>query len=79
MYHRFFEGVVMVTTSVSNSIGINSRPALIQALQGRFTEEYVLRLLNKYELEEEAKHISTEKSIPLYSAWYELLTRRARA
>jgi hypothetical protein len=67
----------MFTVSESHVV-VETRSALIQALRGRFKEEYVLRLLNKTELQEEARHISTEKSIPLYSAWYELLTRRAK-
>jgi hypothetical protein len=69
----------MVTLSQNNIAAINTCPALIESLHGRFKEDYLRRILHNPDEQVKAERIAETEKINIYAAWYKLLTSRVRA
>ncbi len=70
--------LVLAASASQNASNTSLHTALYEALHGRFKEDYLMRLLDTPLLQQEVEALAKQDNISIETAWYEMLTRRAR-
>jgi hypothetical protein len=70
--------LVLAASASQNVSNTSLHTALYEALHGRFKEDYLMRLLGTPLLQQEVEALAKQDNISIETAWYEMLTRRAR-